>query len=119
MRLQSHIDGIDHWEAITSANGASLRDHVPINVVSKGRDYSAVRFGDLNSIVGAPEYGIKNGDGWYRGGLAPEAEPAPAHPKGKPYLFNITADPTEHHELDVEVYAAELSRRGRPCLMGT
>ena len=102
---QTHVDGINHWDAIISGGSNSLRNHVPINVVSQGKDFSAVRFGDLKLIVGTPTYGIKHGDGWYVAGLSPEAEPAPAHKKGDPYLFNVTADPTEHHELDVEAYA--------------
>ena len=103
---QSLIDGIDHWDAITSGDSHSLRSHVPINIVSAGKDYSAVRFGDMKLIVGgAPTYGIKKGDGWYARGLAPEVEPAPAHKKGTPYLFNVTADPTEHNELDVDAHS--------------
>ena len=102
--LETKIDGINHWEALTQSASKSLRDHLPINIVSKGQDYTAVRFGDLKLIVGNPQYGIK-ATGWFSGGLSPESELAPSHKKGTPYLFNITNDPTEHHELDLEMYA--------------
>ena len=51
------LDGIDHWDAIMGTTAAAhappLREHLPLNVVNNGSDYSAIRFGDMKLILGA------------------------------------------------------------------
>lgn len=95
------LDGLDHWDAMMGTKTKSLRDHLPLNVVNNGSSYSAVRFGDMKLILGAPTMAVAgNAGAWFAGGLGKPVEPAPRHTSGAPYLFNITADPYEHHEID-------------------
>ena len=95
------VDGIDHWNALTTPSAPSLRSHLPINLIHNGSDFSCVVFaaGSLKLIVGrantVPAPAI---NGWFRHGLFPPAEPPPAQ-MAYPLLFNLSADPTEHHPL--------------------
>jgi arylsulfatase A-like enzyme len=106
----SNIDGLDHWDAITtsssssSSDSSSLRNHVPINIINNGSDYTAIRFGDMKLIVGSPTMKYVPAGGWYKGGVYPSIQPEPKHKAGTYYLFNITNDPYEHHELNVNDY---------------
>lgn len=96
------LDGLDHWHAMVGPTKTkSLRDHLPLNVVNNGSSYSAVRFGDMKLILGAPCLKIAvNAGAWFAGGLGQPVEPEPPHVSGAPYLFNVTADPYEHREIN-------------------
>ena len=101
--LSTSMDGLDHWSAIVGGQSRSLRDHVPINLINNGTTYSAIRYGDFKLIVGSPTV-TALADGWFQGGLYPAVQKAPVHTKGINYLFNVTRDPYEHEELDLEKY---------------
>lgn len=109
------MDGIDHWEAIMSGKGESLRSHVPINIVHNGTSYTAVRYGDFKLIVGAPTMG--EAGGWYTKGLYPAVEDPPPHRNGTNYLFNLARDPYEHVELSLEQYA-DVVKHGLEIIQG-
>lgn len=118
------LDGMNHWDAImgtTAAVGAlPLREHLPLNVVNNGSDYSAIRFGDMKLILGAPTLAVDDIAGaWWAGGLGKPVEKQPAHTKGMPYLFNVTADPYEHHEIESShPHYAALVKKGTDLLNG-
>ena len=121
----SAVDGIDHWDAMTSVAAArdagtrwsTLRDHVPVNVIHNGTDFSCVVFanGGLKLIVGRPNTVPRAEiNGWFRHGLYPPVEGPPASEPSL-MLFNLSADPTERHPLPVDTYAALVSE-GRALL---
>ena len=118
------LDGIDHWDAIMGTTAAAhappLREHLPLNVVNNGSDYSAIRFGDMKLILGSPTLAIDNNAGaWWAGGVGKPVEKQPAHARGIPYLFNLTADPYEHQEIESsDPHYAALVKEGTDLLNG-
>ena len=58
--------------------------------------------------------GGSKANGWFKGGLYPPAEEPPAGENASLYLFDIFADPTEHH--DVSAAHPDIVREGRARL---
>ena len=88
------LDGINHWDAIMGTTAAAhtlpLRKHLPLNVVNNGSDYSAIRFGDIKLILGAPTLAIGNNTGaWWAGGVGKPVEKQPAHARGHTVLVQL------------------------------
>lgn len=142
-QVRPRIDGIDHWAVLTAgvagdgggptrigAPSTPLRDHVPVNIVANGTDYTALVFADggdssgdratlMKLLVGSP-LGPFNRmpqvGGWFRGGTYPPIELPPAR-ESEPLLFNLSADPQERSPLPLEAYARQY-RRGLALLAG-
>jgi hypothetical protein len=91
------------------------RTEIPINIVSSGSDYSAIRFGRWKLIVGYPlEY--RTGDGWWPA----NAEGPPQMPKPERHrllfvykLYDVLTDPFEHENM---VNLTDIIREGRSRL---
>ena len=91
------LDGQSLYSLIMNKKGTkTLRDHVPINIVLGGKQYSAVRFGDYKLIV--DDYFINEAQGWFdeNGDLK---EPSPPIAKGSVSLYNLKNDPEERKDL--------------------
>ena len=117
------LDGVNHWEAImgeATKGDLPLREHIPLNVIHNGSTYSAIRFRDMKLILGDPTLKVDAVAGaWWAGGLGLPVEKQPAHASGTPYLFNLTADPYEHHEIkSSDARFAALVKEGTDLLNG-
>ena len=90
------LDGYDLMHLLHERPEAiQQRDHVPINIVSQGKHYSAVRFGKYKLIVN--DFFSPPAQGWYDGNG--DLHEASIYIKDKTYLFDLEKDPEEREDL--------------------
>jgi len=91
------LDGYSILSLLFERKGAmQQRDHVPINIVSGGKRYSAVRFGRYKLIV--DDFFTPTAQGWFdeNGDLK---EPSQPFSKGQIQLFDLEDDPQERTDV--------------------
>ena len=107
------LDGIDMTEAIfgVATGPHRARGDVPINILSCGKRYSAIRFGAWKLVI---QPGSSAPNGWFdeNGDLA---TPAPASPPPVT-LYNLETDPTERN--DVSAANPDLVAYGKRLIEG-
>lgn len=115
------IDGVDILAA--ALGKASAREAVPINIFDYGAKYTAIRWKNFKIIVGGAlafkafgNLDANRTNGWFANGSNPAVEGAPAGESESLYVFDLDADPTEHHDLSKE--RPDLVAEGRAQLKG-
>ena len=119
IEAMSEMDGVPLFELIGDKQSLlrfkAPRTEIPINVVSGGLDYSAIRYGRWKLIAGvSQEY--RTGDGWWPA----SAEGPPQLPKADRHrlffvykLYDLYTDPLERNNM---VNLTEIVREGRARL---